>query len=318
MSGKASDAVLRAIFDLVDTDNNRIIGATELTAARSALSAANTSTTARGLADIFSVARLSYAEGLAKITSNTNLSLSNDQVIANLLKEIAQSNAKMSQTSSSAVTVVSKGSSSRAATVTAAAGLGLLAFFAFSDSRTKKNITHAKTLDNGINLYDYNYKEPYASMYGSDRKRGVMAQEIKDQYPDAVNTASNGMYTVDYSKLPVPSEMLKFAKGGILQGASHANGGIKTLFGELEGNEAIINKNSTREFTPLLSAINVAGGGVAFDNAGENSKGMDKLNLIDYGKLAQAVSSLPAPIVLVDDINTGQNNVAEVYEFANF
>jgi hypothetical protein len=109
-----------------------------------------------------------------------------------------------------------------------------------------------------------------------------------------------------------------FAKGGILQGASHANGGIKTPFGELEGNEAVINKNSTREFTPLLSAINVAGGGVAFDNAGENSKGMDKLNLIDYGKLAQAVSSLPAPIVLVDDINRGQNNVAEVYEFANF
>ena len=60
----------------------------------------------------------------------------------------------------------------------------------------------------------------------------------------------------------------KFAKGGILDGASHANGGIQTPFGELEGGEAVINKNSTRMFAPLLSQINEAGGGKRFATGG--------------------------------------------------
>lgn len=50
---------------------------------------------------------------------------------------------------------------------------------------------------------------------------------------------------------------MKAEKGGILQGASHANGGIKTNVGvELEGGEAVINKRSTAAFAPLLSQIN--------------------------------------------------------------
>ena len=60
----------------------------------------------------------------------------------------------------------------------------------------------------------------------------------------------------------------KFAKGGILKGASHANGGIKTKFGELEGGEAVINKRSTSMFKPLLSALNEAGGGKKFASGG--------------------------------------------------
>jgi hypothetical protein len=84
----------------------------------------------------------------------------------------------------------------------------------FSDERTKTNITPYKTLNNGINLYDYNYKSDYASIYGSDRKRGVLAQEVMYQYPGAVSVAGNGMYVVDYSKLPVSANDLKFAKGG--------------------------------------------------------------------------------------------------------
>ena len=57
----------------------------------------------------------------------------------------------------------------------------------------------------------------------------------------------------------------KFARGGIISGPSHANGGvpISTPTGmiEAEGGEAIINKNSTRMFARELSAINEAGGG---------------------------------------------------------
>ena len=61
----------------------------------------------------------------------------------------------------------------------------------------------------------------------------------------------------------------KFEDGGMISGASHANGGVPfTVDGvggfEAEGGEAIINKRSTAMFAPLLSAINQAGGGVAF------------------------------------------------------
>jgi hypothetical protein len=60
----------------------------------------------------------------------------------------------------------------------------------------------------------------------------------------------------------------KFAQGGILQGPSHAQGGIQTSFGELEGGEAVINKRSTSQFLPLLSEINAAGGGKRFAEGG--------------------------------------------------
>ncbi len=67
---------------------------------------------------------------------------------------------------------------------------------------------------------------------------------------------------------------VKFEDGGILKGASHANGGIPfTVAGqggfEAEGGEAIINKRSTAMFAPLLNDINQAGGGARlFANGG--------------------------------------------------
>ena len=62
-----------------------------------------------------------------------------------------------------------------------------------------------------------------------------------------------------------PNAKKEFAAGGMLEGPSHAQGGIGTRFGELEGGEAVINKNSASMFKPLLSQINQAGGGIAFD-----------------------------------------------------
>ena len=58
------------------------------------------------------------------------------------------------------------------------------------------------------------------------------------------------------------------AGGGITYGPSHANGGIPTKFGELEGGEAVINKRSTAMYTDQLSQLNQAGGGVAFGEGG--------------------------------------------------
>lgn len=56
---------------------------------------------------------------------------------------------------------------------------------------------------------------------------------------------------------PVPAT--KFAKGGLLKGPSHAQGGILTPFGELEGGEFITNKFATQAFLPMLEEINRIG-----------------------------------------------------------
>jgi len=54
----------------------------------------------------------------------------------------------------------------------------------------------------------------------------------------------------------------KMAKGGLLRGNSHQNGGIYMGGGiETEGNEAVINKRSTQAYAPVLSAISLANGG---------------------------------------------------------
>ena len=76
----------------------------------------------------------------------------------------------------------------------------------------------------------------------------------------------------------------KFAKGGILNGPSHAQGGILTNFGELEGGEAVINKKSTSQYAPILSAINQANGG--------NPIGNNMGNLIDYDLLAIKIGNV--------------------------
>tara|TARA_R110000744_G_scaffold152955_2_gene267224 strand:+ start:1868 stop:4924 length:3057 start_codon:yes stop_codon:yes gene_type:complete len=65
----------------------------------------------------------------------------------------------------------------------------------------------------------------------------------------------------------------KFAKGGVLKGASHDGGGVQLGNNqEGEGGEAIINKKSTAKHIRLLSAINEDGGGVALDGASEQKR----------------------------------------------
>lgn len=131
---------------------------------------------------------------------------------------------------------------------------------------------------------------------------------------------------------------VKMARGAILQGNSHADGGIPfTVDGkpgfEAEGGEAIINKKSTAQYGHLLSAINQAGGGVAFAGGGipyptsvlnTFNQSSQSSQTIDYdllaSKMAQANLSLPAPVVYtaVTDINLGQDNYAQVVNGANF
>ena len=66
----------------------------------------------------------------------------------------------------------------------------------------------------------------------------------------------------------------KFSKGGVLHGASHAQGGVNLGNNqEGEGGEAIINKRSTAKHLPLLSAINQDGGGVSLGGTASPSTG---------------------------------------------
>jgi hypothetical protein len=53
------------------------------------------------------------------------------------------------------------------------------------------------------------------------------------------------------------------ARGGFLRGPSHEQGGISYQAGgvEVEGNESVINRRSTLAYAPLLSQINMQGGG---------------------------------------------------------
>tara|TARA_R110000822_G_scaffold11176_6_gene41314 strand:- start:955 stop:3258 length:2304 start_codon:yes stop_codon:yes gene_type:complete len=118
----------------------------------------------------------------------------------------------------------------------------------------------------------------------------------------------------------------KFADGGILSGASHANGGIKTPFGELEGEEIILTKGVTRNpfLRGLASKINQAGGGRKFASGGLLGDSVTNPNMefIDYERLgatlAQANRSLPRPVVGVNEVVSVANRVEAIESAGNF
>jgi len=81
----------------------------------------------------------------------------------------------------------------------AIAGAGLSAYMGKpSDSRLKENIKLAGVDDyTGLNLYDFNYK------WNKKRFRGVMAQEVMKDFPEAVHTMGSGWLAVDYDVLGI-------------------------------------------------------------------------------------------------------------------
>ncbi|MCA9497082.1 MAG: hypothetical protein KC589_09125 [Nanoarchaeota archaeon] len=103
---------------------------------------------------------------------------------------------------------------------------------------------------------------------------------------------------------------VSFGSGGILNGPSHAQGGILTPFGELEGGEGVINKisMSNPSLRNLASAINQAGGGKSF-GIGDGSVKLsdDTISLIVNGINDKKV------FVLESDITEKQSRV-KVYE----
>jgi TP901 family phage tail tape measure protein len=118
----------------------------------------------------------------------------------------------------------------------------------------------------------------------------------------------------------VPGDIDKFASGGMVKGARHAQGGVKFAVGgtvaELEGGEAVINRKATAMFKPQLSAMNVAGGGVAFENGGITPSRQAAQKSFDSGFNSQKIVSALASvintqkvIVTESDISNSQLNV---------
>lgn len=145
----------------------------------------------------------------------------------------------------------------------------------------------------------------------------------------------------------IDTSVKKYAKGGQIYGRSHAQGGV-TFRGdngqvfEAEGGENvyILKKTASAEIN-ALSAINEAHGGHSFgtsglykfadggmaasiseanrmvrqsDNVRLSSESINQL----AGVVIDAVMSMPNPVVSVQDINAGQNDVAVVKGFATF
>jgi len=79
-----------------------------------------------------------------------------------------------------------------------AVGAGFLA----SDERLKTNIKKMGELKSGLNIYKWDWKEG-AEKFGANMNHtiGVIAQEVKKRFPDAVEKMDNGYYAVKYSEL---------------------------------------------------------------------------------------------------------------------
>ena len=64
----------------------------------------------------------------------------------------------------------------------------------FSDRRLKTNISRVGTRPDGLGVYEFEY------VWGGPRHRGLMAQEVRELYPDAVSER-DGYLMVDYRKV---------------------------------------------------------------------------------------------------------------------
>lgn len=145
----------------------------------------------------------------------------------------------------------------------------------------------------------------------------------------------------------INTSVKKYAKGGQIVGKSHAQGGV-TFRGdngqvfEAEGGENvyIMKKTASAEIN-ALSALNEAHGGNSFGTSGlykfadggmvaniseanRLTRQMDNIRLSNEsinqlaGVVIEAVASMPNPIVSVQDINSGQYDVAVVQNLARY
>lgn len=124
----------------------------------------------------------------------------------------------------------------------------------------------------------------------------------------------------------------KLATGGVVNGPSHEQGGVRGTgrFAnvEVEGGEFVVNKHATKMFMPQLKYINsflspanrpafkrpVMALGGQLDGGLSSRVATSGLsdNIQLQQVLTEVVRSIPAPVVVVDDINRGQQKLVQV------
>jgi len=78
------------------------------------------------------------------------------------------------------------------------AGIGIASMF--SDVRLKKDINYSH-IENGLNIYTWNWNCTAKELGIDSMEKGVLAQEILNTRPDAVSIDDSGYYKVDYTAL---------------------------------------------------------------------------------------------------------------------
>lgn len=101
------------------------------------------------------------------------------------------------------------------------------------------------------------------------------------------------------------ANMPSYASGGLITGPG--TGTSDSIMARVSDGEAVMTARAVNEWGPVLSAINVSGGGNAINTSSlpqrnDGMKGMKRM-------MQQIMLEMPAPIVLVKDINAGQNRV---------
>ena len=108
------------------------------------------------------------------------------------------------------------------------------------------------------------------------------------------------------------SQTPQFASGGLVGG--YGSGTSDSVSARLSKGESVINAKSTAMFQPLLSAMNVAGGGVGFAKGGVVGGGQ-------LQSLSQDVANFTRPqktFVVTDEMTNSQNQLANIRRKAKF
>lgn len=183
--------------------------------------------------------------------------------------------------------------------------LAMLGALAMSTARTLAGSN--KTLQSALTLVDTFFSA----------QRAFASQVIPGDPTSLVRAiAAAALTTVSGLARVAQINGVQFARGGIaytggvLNGPSHAQGGIPFAVGgrvgfEAEGGEAIINKRSTAMFKPMLSAINQAGGGRAFATGGITggdimSASQAAISSFNASQMAGLINQVKTVLVLQD------------------
>ena len=126
-------------------------------------------------------------------TATNNLQQNNTNLANQTSNTLMQNAQNQASANSYAGNAAANGQAYGTNALLGSAALGLGAYKLLSDRRLKTNIVKIGQLDNGLNVYEYDY------VWG-EHAIGVMAQEVLSIKPEAVFMIGN-FYGVDYSIL---------------------------------------------------------------------------------------------------------------------